>query len=267
MRHGVLSDRVPGGLPRLSGTALCEHPTVLTVDRYVASLRRDAETLTDVLRAADSATPVPDCPGWTLLDLGRHLASVHRWAQEIVTTGDKAEEPEAPTDPATLVAWFVEGADLLATALREVDPVRPTWSFGPPPRLASFWPRRQAHETAMHLGDALRAVGRADEAVQPPDLAADGVDEVVTVFFPRQVRFGRTEPLTAGVRLELSDVPGASWVLAGDGTDPGAAWSATVRGPAYDVLLALWGRAGLATLEVTGDADAARVAFSGALTP
>lgn len=253
--------------PAVTGRGLCHDPAVLTVERYVETLSRDAAAFVDVLRSADPTTPVADCPGWTLLDLGRHLASVHRWALEIVTTGEKADEPEAPTGRDALVAWAAEGADLLAAALLDVDPERPTWSFGPPPRLASFWARRQAHETAMHLGDALRAVRRAEEAVLPTELAADGVDEVVTVFFPRQVRFGRTAPLTHGVRIELTDVPGPSWVLAGDGADPGASWSATVSGAAYDVLLALWGRAGLGTLEVAGDADAARAAFSGAPTP
>jgi hypothetical protein len=119
----------------------------------------------------------------------------------------------------------------------------------------------------MHLGDALRAVGRPQDAVLPSDLAADGVDEVATMFFPRQVRLGRIEPLAAGVRLELTDAPDASCVLAGDGTDPRAPYAATVSGPAYDVLLALWDRASLESLRVSGDVAAARDCFARSITP
>ena len=46
----------------------------------------------------------------------------------------------------------------------------------------------------MHLWDAEHALGLA----QPiePDLAWDGVAEVVDILYPRQVRLGRTTPLT-----------------------------------------------------------------------
>jgi uncharacterized protein (TIGR03083 family) len=238
---------------------------VLDRDTCLTSLERDSASFAKILRTADLATPVPDCPGWTLRDLASHLGGVHRWAHDIVVSGAPGDEPEGPRDRDPLIAWFVQGAAQLLTVLRDADPAAPTWTFGPRPRLVSFWVRRQSHETSMHLQDARRAVGEG--YVVDPYFAADGVDEVVTVMFPRQVRLQRIEPLSRGVRIELSDVPGASWVLAGDGTDRTAGSVATVRGTAEELLRALWGRKGAQTLTVEGDADAALEAFAVALTP
>ena len=99
----------------------------------------------------------------------------------------------------------------------------------------------------MHLGDALRALDL--EAPLDVAFAADGVDEALTVFFPRQVRLERIPPIAHGVRIELTDVPAAAYALAGDGTDPDAATVATASGPSYDVLLALWHRGGIERLD------------------
>jgi len=238
---------------------------VLTRDTYLQSLESDAAAFADLLRDADLATPVPDCPGWDVADLVRHLGGVHRWAHGIVTTGSPGEEPIGPSDPAQLHPWFVTGAEQLASALRDVDPATPVWTFGPKPRLVEFWVRRQPHETSMHLRDLRRALGLR-HAVDP-SFAADGVDEVATMMAPRQVRLERIQPLPHGVRLEAVDVPGAAWVLAGDVTDPDAASVATLSGTAEDLLLALWRRTGLERLVVTGDVHAAQETFALALTP
>ena len=57
----------------------------------------------------------------------------------------------------------------------------------PAPR--EFWARRQAHETTIHMVDALAAsLGRvptADEAGIGPPLAVDGIDELLRGFFTR----------------------------------------------------------------------------------
>lgn len=238
---------------------------VVTRDTFLSSLDRDMRGMVEVLRSADLALPVPDCPGWTLADLGRHLAEVHSWARGIVTTGESGEPDEITTDPRELAGAYRDQAARLLEALRGTDPETPVWTMGPPPRVASFWVRRQAHETAMHLGDAHRALGL--DAPMSTDLAADGVDEVVTVFFPRQVRLERIAPLAHGLRLVLTDVPGTAYTLAGDGTDPDAPVVATVSGTAYDVLLALWHRGGIERLEVDGDGIAVLTAFATALTP
>jgi len=238
---------------------------VLPRETYLDYLDRDADAFLQLLREADLTTPVPDCPGWDLRELARHLSGVHRWAYGIVTTGSPGEQPEGPGDRDALLDWCTTGAGLLLDALHRTDPRTPVWTFGPQPRLVEFWVRRQPHETSMHLGDARRAlhvphpVGAA--------FAADGVDEVASVMTPRQVRLGRIAPIERGVRLVATDVPSTSHVLAGDCTDPSAPTVATVTGTADDLLLALWRRTGLDRLTITGAADAAHAAFRLALTP
>ncbi|MCW2757311.1 MAG: maleylpyruvate isomerase family mycothiol-dependent enzyme, partial [Nocardioidaceae bacterium] len=177
-----------------------------------------------------------------------HLGGVHRWAH--ASLGTPVEGPPPSTDPAPaddLHAWFVDGATALGTTLRNVEPEQPCWGFGPKPRTASFWIRRQAHETAMHRWDAESAAGRTPS--YDTMLAADGIDEVLTLMLPRQVRLGRTPEATGAVRL---DADGRSFRL-GDADPVG-----TVGGTADAVLLLLWGRI---------DPADPRLTVSGDLTP
>jgi hypothetical protein len=100
-----------------------------------------------------------------------------------------------------------------------------------------------------------------------PAFALDGIDEVVTVMYPRQVRLGRTAPLPAA--LALAPDEGGRWVLAGDGTGPDPVPDATVSGPAEAVLLLLWHRTDLddPRLTVSGSRAAADTVLAEALTP
>jgi len=243
----------------------CHHREVLSRETYVASLTRDVDAFAALLRDTDTATPVPDCPGWDVGDLARHLGGVHRWAHGIVITGAPGEEPDGPTDHDELVGWFVDGAAQLVDALLTIDPSTPVWTFGPKPRLVEFWLRRQPHETSMHLRDLQRALGKTHDLEVA--FAADGVDEVATVLTPRQIRLRRIPPIERGLRLVLSDVASTSYVLAGDCTDPDAPTIAVVTGTAGQLLLALWRRTAVDELTIVGDADAAREAFALALTP
>jgi uncharacterized protein (TIGR03083 family) len=238
---------------------------VLTKDECHAILGSSARTFIELVATADLGTPVPSCPGWNLLDLARHVGSVHRWATECILTGAPAEEPEGPTEQSALMSWMEVGAHRLVTLLRASDPQAPTWNFGPPPRTVSFWSRRQAHETVLHLWDAHHAIGVDDDIA--PALALDGVDEVCTMFFPRQVRLGRIPPVAHGIAVELEEAPGTRYVVAGDGTDASVGTVATIRGPAAYVLLALWGRRGIEHLKVDGDPDVVRAVLRSGIVP
>ena len=242
-------------------------PIPLTPSACLAHLERAAATFADVLQAGDLDAPVPDCPSWQLVDLAHHLGGVHRWARTALVEGRPGSEiaTDAPTQRAALLDWFRDGAETLATTLRDTDPATPCWTFGPRPRTAAFWFRRQAHETALHARDA--AVSQGPPPPLPPDLAHDGVDEVVGMFFPRQVRFGRIPPLPAALALETTE--GARWVLAGDGTGSETDAPATVRGPAEALLLVLWHRIPLDDdrLAVSGQRQVADTVLGSALTP
>ncbi len=217
-------------------------------------------------------TPVPGCPGWDLRQLVQHAGDVHRWARgAIVEKHPDTPEVAGPADQAALVRWYREGADALLDTLRRVDPDEECWGFGRHPRTAAFWFRRQAHENAVHAWDAWQAAGR--ECPFERALALDGVDEVVTIFFPRQVRLRRIAPLAASLALEPADGDGRRWVLAGDGTGDDSRGDApavaTVAGPADALLLLAWGRVGLddPRLAVAGDRAAAQSVIETALTP
>ena len=117
----------------------------------------------------------------------------------------------------------------------------------------------------MHLWDAQAALGislRNDD-----DLALDGIDEVVNMFFPRQVRLGRAVPLAQGVALHVSDFPEVEFVLAGDGGPDEVVPAATITGTAAELLRLVWGRIDIGDLHVDGSADACDQLVAANLTP
>ncbi|GAC1610945.1 MAG: maleylpyruvate isomerase family mycothiol-dependent enzyme [Mycobacteriales bacterium] len=235
----------------------------LTPGVALAVLEREAAAFATLLDHADLTRPVCGCPGWTVQDLGTHLGQIHRWAREAVRTGP-SDEVTGPSDPADLASWFREGAAQLLGELAQDDPDRPCWGFGPAPRTVRFWLRRQAHETALHRWDAEHAV--TGSATIHDDLARDGLDEVATVFLPRQLRLGRLE--ANGGLLALHPDGGVPLLL-DLGAAPGQAATTTVSGPAVALLLLVWGRttADDPRVTITGDAGLARATLALPLVP
>lgn len=238
---------------------------MLTREQYHLEIERNSTLFVEIIESADLSVEVPDCPGWTLLDLVRHVGVAHRWAQGAIVSGVPLDVPDGPVDPAALALWFEEGAVQLVGLLRATDADAPAWTFGTHPRRASFWSRRIAHETAMHRVDAQHAL-KAPTSIDAM-LAADGVDEVVSLFFPRQVRKGHIPPLVPGIQLVLHEVPGVVYVLAGDGSDIDPVCDALITGPAEQILLALWDRATVDDLHIDGNRQHANAVLSSAITP
>jgi len=185
----------------------------------------------------DPTAAVPACRGWTVADLVDHLGGIHQWARHAALEGNPDGRPEpAPADPAALPGWYAGHARALRESLASLGPAAETWTFGTE-QTAGWWQRRQTHETLMHTRDLLDAAGRVEEWHLEPDLAWDGVREVVTEFYPRQVRLGRTDPIPGTLRLVPTDLD-ADPVVVGD-----AVPEVEVRARAVDVLLMLWHRA------------------------
>ena len=229
--------------------------------------------LRSILATSDLSTPIPDCPGWRLSDLGEHLGGIYRFATTGIAEKRPSDAPHGPTGWAALLDWFDTGFDLLCEALADHPWDEPCWTMGPD-KTVGFWVRRQCHETTMHMRDAQHALG----SVEPlsPELAVDGIDEVLEVFLPRQIRLGRIAPLPARVDLHITDLPGvmsgvpaAAHPAGGRTLGEGPAANAAVTGPAELVLLLLWHRVGpdAEGLTVTGSRDAVTTVFSTALTP
>lgn len=203
---------------------------MIVVD-HLAHLESDAAAMAELFESRTSTAAVPACPGWTVADLVRHLGQVHRWARHLVGGGEpEFERARGPADDAELAAWFRSGAGDLIGTLRGTDPSTPCWTFAGDRGEARFWRRRQALETVLHRADLQVAHGIVPEI--DPALALDGIDEVVTILYPRQVRLGRSRAVPA-VTIRAG---GREWIL-GDGAPVG-----TVEGTAQAVLLALWHR-------------------------
>ena len=233
---------------------------MITSEGYLGHLERASAGFAAVLDSGDLGAAVPRCPGWTLTDLAHHLGGVQRWARTALVEkrpGDDALS-YAPVDRDALAAWFRDGAGALLGVLRATSPDAECWNFGPKPRTAAFWFRRQAHEATVHAGDAVRSQGGSSTI--DPELARDGIDEIVGMFYPRQVHLRRTEPVARPVAL-VTD--GGRWVL-GDG-DP----VAEVAGDAGTLLLLLWRRIGPAEapIEVAGDRAALDALLATSITP
>lgn len=196
-------------------------------------LKNATDAFARCLAEGDLAAPVPACPSWSLADLGNHLRGIHLWAAHAVTEGnpDGTFEPVAPEQ---LVDAYRDAAGHLLAVLGSTGPGAPVWTFGADTTVG-FWWRRQTHETVVHVYDALAADGREARWEIAPELAWDGVDEVATVFYPRQVRLGRIEPLAGTLRLRASDADGA--VEIGE-REP----VADLTGSAAELLLTLWRR-------------------------
>ncbi|GAA3672818.1 maleylpyruvate isomerase family mycothiol-dependent enzyme [Nocardioides ginsengisoli] len=204
---------------------------------WIDLLERTTGRFADVLATGDLAADVPTCPGWTLADLGEHTRWVHRWATHAITEGNpKGDSPAVGAErDALLTGYRSAAADLVAT-LRRTAPDEAAWTFGPEP-VAGFWRRRQTHEVTMHLYDALASQQRTADWQVSPELAWDGVEEVATLFYPRQVRMDRSSPLASPVRLRATDTQ-QSLTLEADA----AGEAVELAAPAAELLLMLWGR-------------------------
>lgn len=239
-------------------------------DWYVDHVLADAEAMARTLDAGPLDAPVAACPGWDIGRLAVHLGVIHRWARHCAIHAAPPDDT-APFEPGDrpLGEWFREGAAELAETLRGLDPAAPTWHPFTVERVAAVWPRRQAHETAVHRWDAQRAVGEPDPI--DPELASDGIDEYFELAIPRLIKRKELTAPEFSFHVHCTDVDGEWLVWNEDGEyrmkrahEKG---DAALRGPAEAILLRLWGRESTRADELgpVGDeaALAAWLAFAG----
>ncbi|MGH3683401.1 MAG: maleylpyruvate isomerase family mycothiol-dependent enzyme, partial [Natronosporangium sp.] len=219
---------------------------------------------------AGLSAPVPPCPDWQVRDLAFHLGRLYRWVCTHASRGttDRPETGErsvdlpieVPPDQA-LIEWWDGELSALVAMLAALDPALPAWHWAPAPKLAGFWHRRMAHETAIHRWDAQVAVGQVEPI--EPRLAVDGVAEVLDSWLPAGRRKGPAD-LAGVVQLVATDTEQEWFVrLRGEGvalldTDT---WldhddhqtRVLARGTGSDLVLALYGRVPFDVLETSGD--------------
>ncbi len=236
-------------------------PTFLTFVEHLETLRLSADRLGRLAASVEEATAVPTCPGWDVRALVAHQAMVHRWATARVTGADPDTVPtqtEVSETVADLAAFYDDGVRALLAALEAAPDDLEVMTFlkdAPAPR--HFWARRQAHETTIHMVDALAAtLGRfptTAEADIETDVAIDGIDELLRGFFTRG-----TSKLFDGDTYTVAVAPTDTdrrWTLRVDErltVDPGdesVDGDATITGGAAAIYLALWNRGDEATVE------------------
>lgn len=223
---------------------------------------------------ADQATgdeQVPSCPEWTTRELIVHLGAVHRWSAAILLSGERIANQPTPLVHGSLADWYAGCAAALLTALDTVDPDEPTPNPARIGETARYWGRRQLHETTVHTVDLMQALGWRHYDVDR-EIAADGIEEVLGVYFPRMTAMGRRPNVSVRVRLDATD-RFDSWIC-----DPGSDLTGppllrhgngeaehSIRGTTTELYLALWNRIPLDTLRY--DSDEARALMDGPKTP
>lgn len=281
--HPVIGLAVSGCLP---GVVLTKVNRVMNLAlqqaAYHEHIRRGADELLSAIRTGPLDAEVSDCPGWTLRELVNHIGQVHQWARSVIETGSPERNTTGMEPDEDPVRWYEKQVDRLLSLLTSTDPKKPTWTLAPGYRFVDFWSRRQAHEVAMHAVDAARAVGRT--ATYDPELAADGIEEVLGVMVPRMARRTKRLPELPGpLLLQCTDRP-TRWLLQPSpppanieewqldwrpvADDEPVPDSLTVRsGTAEALLLALWKRRADDGPSVDGDQAVAEAFFASKLTP
>jgi uncharacterized protein (TIGR03083 family) len=229
------------------------------IDDRSAALRQAAAE-------AGFAAPVPCCPDWAVSDLVAHLGQVQLFWAATVAVGPAvappAEELVGDTEPhGDLLQWSAEATARLIGALQEAGPDQLCWTWweatAAVPSTSRAVARHQVQEAGVHAFDAQRAAGQ--DHPLPPALAADGVNEFITVELPTNGPWPY-EPAT----IILEAGTGGSWlldlgthgvhVLTGD--DHGDAKpSATVTADPSDLVLAFYRRNLARDLQIDGDAE------------
>lgn len=227
---------------------------------FLSATERDGAAFADAIEVAGLSTRVEACPEWSTADLLWHLAEVHDFWRTIVgdhrDTWEGYQQPVRPADD-ELVAFYREGLAATLEVLAAADPQQANWTWSND-HSAGFVIRRMAHETAVHNWDAQQAAG--NDAAVDATLASDGIDE----FLTHMLGDGSVdrEPVGGSVHLHCTDVAGEWTIRPSEAhgfevTREHAKGDAAIRGAASDILLALWRRRGIETVDVVGDASVA----------
>ncbi|MGH7643296.1 MAG: maleylpyruvate isomerase family mycothiol-dependent enzyme [Candidatus Dormibacteria bacterium] len=221
---------------------------------FLKHLRTDGDRLALVARDHLSAD-VPPCPGWTVRDVVTHVAQVceHKIACTLLQRAPDPWPPEWPPERDPL-SWFGDAHQRLLDLLSERGAEAPSYTWWPPDQTVGFWARRMAQETVIHRVDAELSYSQLTRV--DPELAVDGVDEVLTIFLAGDWSEAPSDQCH-GQRIEVR-TDGRAWeveLLADtvNVTQPRGDAHAQLEGPPEPVLLWLWGRGSTGELHQTGD--------------
>jgi uncharacterized protein (TIGR03083 family) len=253
----------------MSWQALVDH------DRLLQRFAIEAELLASSIDHAKLEEPVPGCPDLTVGEAARHVGSDSRMLLYWLREGHRPRDWQRNPSPSQSLADYLRtGTAPLLAELAEHEPDEPAPSWFPDDRSYGFWQRRMTHEVTVHRVDVQRGNGMSFDDVTevPEDIALDGIDEVLTVWFQYRLttlRVSGTKDKDVTIRTGGRDWlartgPGNEgnqvfrlWTTPWEvGWVPGAEEGAEVSGTATKVYLWLWGRRGVSHIPRDGDLDA-----------
>lgn len=240
---------------------------------YLPVIDRESRRFLACLEAIEPDLPVPSCPEWTGADLLWHLTEVqHFWGSVVagrLQDPDDVRGLQRPGAYPDLLELFEDSSRGLSEALGAARPEEGVWTWSDD-RTVAFVLRRQAHEALIHRVDAELVSGRSVRTADP-DLAMDGIDELLEVMVGSPPEWGSFQADGALVGIEVTDLPGA-WTLALGrfrGTSPTTGkthdleaagvrqgmdgYDLLIRGRAWLLDRWLWGRAGEESPAIDGD--------------
>ncbi|MEV7964440.1 maleylpyruvate isomerase family mycothiol-dependent enzyme [Sphaerisporangium sp. NPDC088356] len=231
--------------------------------RLLSCLADDFNLLRAAVAVTDPGAPVPSCPDWTVADLTGHVAKVYLHKTECIRLGAFPDPwPPEVTEPDPVAALDDAYAALTAEfAAHSPGDHAATWHE--PDQTVGFWIRRMAQETVVHRADAELAAGLPVSPI-PPDLAIDGIDEVLKLFVAYQsVRwredFGALldtpdkRPVSVSTSHHAWTVTATPFGVEAADAVTGFGGDALVSGDAAPLLLWLWNRAGDDAVRLSGD--------------
>lgn len=224
--------------------------TLVDYDRLWEVLGVESERLADSVRGARPEAVIPGCPGLTLGETARHVGSQYRMVWQWLRDGQQPGEwQRQPREGQELAEYVRTGAAPLLAELRAHRPDEPCPTWWDEEPNYGFWRRRMAHETTVHRFDVQGASGVTPDDV-PDDVALDGIDEVLTLWFLHRLAvLGVSGTRDQVVRVRTG---GRAWITRAGarhtsvrrpGEDAeGLRVDATVSGTPMEVYLWLWGR-------------------------
>jgi uncharacterized protein (TIGR03083 family) len=227
----------------------------------VEAVRSESEALIFAVGAGAMDVPVPTCEGWEVRDLATHVGEFCGFWSHVLSEGTgrpKRAFPDPPHD-GELAEWMANRCVDVVEELQATPPGTEVWTWFDADHTAAFVMRRCAHELAIHRFDAQAAHGITTPI--GPELAADGIDEVLDVLVTARPRTGHGNGRTLALR---STDLGLEWVvtIGADRIDverrtqdvpPAEGCELVVSGTASDLELTLYHRPTLENVDVHGD--------------
>lgn len=240
--------------------------------RHLEIVRLEAGRLASIDPSQLGAS-VPTLPDWDVERVLRHVGKIHEWVLGMLRLepgqglGDAPAPVGLPKGPECLPAYRAVADELIAQ-FEVDDPNRSCLHFAGEGDVA-WWMRRQAQEVSVHRVDAQDAIHAAGGPEPDPieaDAAADGIDEWARFFLGVRwgQRFGAFPDDLIGRTIHIhgtddpAPIDGCEWLLTitAEGLDVAATHAkgdVALRGSANDLLLALWRRRPLDSIDVVGD--------------